>query len=656
MTNKKWGMKIPDNPARFDANIRAFSEDHGELCRSLVQCMPQSQLVADENGGHNVDLGGGKRFYPQSAEEAAKQQVAAFLDEPLRFFFAPHDPDDESVALRITADISKNRFLRDIRARMSPLPKASSQGAFGGFLIVFGVGLGHHIALLAEELDFKTLIVVEPHEELIRHSFHVMDWCGFREGLEAKGRNLLFVHGDGLFQKLLHATRTQYYPYLDGSYLFFHSHGPELAELGRQLTEKAHFLTMSLGWVEDQILLLQNNLDNFARPGFYLQKSKVSSARTKPVIVVGAGPSVDRCFDVIRRNRENAVVISASSSLSALLKNGITPDIHCALENGANLTMVIEELSREHDLSDVTLYASATVDPGLAPYFKRAVFFFRDHLASTAFLGGDAERTIYGEPTTGNVALYCALSLGFREIYLFGLDFGSHVPAKHHSQYSVEFTHKDYKRAAYTPFTFEKTVLGNFGGELMSGWLLDWGRAMANDAIRSMPNANVRNCSNGAIIPSAPAMPPQHLFIGATPGAQDEDIDRAASALTFCAEGWTDREGMAQLASRCSAFVEDCLEDLAGHVIGQGSPQTEVVRLCDPITAKLSVLEREAPAAFLILAGDTQTALSAAYHYASKLDPSATTEGLGVIHRTLRESFERVRTLVEDGFKSLADH
>lgn len=616
--------------------------------------MPGSRLVANEDGACNIDLGDGALLYPESGQKAALNQVEHALKEPFRFFNPPQDPDVLDDALKGLSETSIKTYLRDIRTRMSDFPKATSYGQFGGFLVIFGVGLGYHLEHLAERLNFKAMIVVEPHTELILHSFHAFNWKKLREDMAQNDQELFFVHGEDLYQQLITRLRSQYYPYVDGSYFFFHYETPELTSVAEALLSRPEFIAMAVGWTEDQLVMLQNNAGNFSHPRIYVQKSKVSSTRIKPAFVVGAGPSLDGSINTIKRCREDVVVISASSSLSALLANGITPDIHCALENGADLTLVIRRLADKHDLSEVTLYASTTIDPGMAASFGKVVYFFRDNLASARFFGGNMEKTVYAEPTTGNTAIYCAASLGFRDIYLFGLDFGSHTPDVHHSRYSEEFTHDNYELAKYTPFTFDKSVPGNFGGEVKSGYLLDWGRAMVNEVIRSIPDVQARNCSDGAKIPAAPAMKPKAVSIKPTPIQQQQDIDNALSELVFCEDKLINDGIVSELEKKCRDFLTSCINIIESHTFGDLRPQTEIVQLCDLIIKKLSTLEYEEPTIYFIFIGDMQTSLAASYHYASTLEPAASHEGLNAIQQALSKMFKRLLTLVNAGFSYTA--
>ena len=640
-------MNTYQDSDRFHANLKALALIDEALVRDLRRTAPISRLVKDGEGGLNVDLGDGTLLYPNGAEAAATEHVDAFLKTPLRYII--------NISSVLADCIEINKTYAEMRNSISAFPKSADFGPFGGFLIVFGLGLGLHLERLAETVRFKTLIVIEPHDELIVHSCHAMDWTGLLQGLEQKGQHIKFIRGDQIFGQLTDLVRANDYPIISGSNLFFHMETPEFAAIrSKILSSESIDWTMITGWIEDQLLLLRNNAANFARPGFCLLKSWVSSPRALPAFVVGAGPSLDFDIEEIRARRDRVVLITASSGLKVMLEHGLTPDIHCELENTDGLGDVAEGLAAKHDLSQVTLFASPTVNPRIAPRFKRVVYFFRSQLSSTGLYGRDAMGTRFGEPTSGNAAIYCALSLGFRQIYLFGLDFGARDPEHHHSSHSVYYTYEDESElAAYTPYDLNISVPANFGGQISTGWTLDWARIAAGEAIRSAGNARVFNCSDGALIPGTVPMVSEAMDI--PPAAMDgaHDLERALADLPLYSNDQSEAAEFARLGSVLRGFLDGCLDHIAQLDRSQPDLQLAIAHLCDRIGRDLERHQRGdgvSQAARFTVLGNTHEALAAAYHAASILDPAVGEAGLSAILQSLTESFQRLYPLVDSVF------
>ena len=351
------------NHERYQANLRLLCRQQAGLA-GLAVAPASTRLVIDDSGELNVDLGGGGLLYPGDAKAAVGRQVEQYLAHPSRCRLVPGAVFEDSIEVRWVYD--------RMSEAMAAIPMAERSAPFAGFLVVFGLGLGHHVRLLAERLDVRTLIVVETHDEFINHSLHALDWVDFIGGLARQGRAIRFVRGPDPYSQIVDIINGPDFVLLDGSYLYQHYETPDYTTLMNRLFLQTRELTMLPGWVEDQLLLLRNNTANFASGGFLLQRNKVASARRLPAFVVGAGPSLDADMEIIRSLRGKVVLITASSALKVLLDHGIRPDIHCELENSHGLGDVALSLAARHGgLSDITLYATPTVNPRIAPCFGR---------------------------------------------------------------------------------------------------------------------------------------------------------------------------------------------------------------------------------------------------------------------------------------------
>lgn len=636
-------MRPYQNVNQYTSNLKKLARQHGALASLAGMARPSTRLVIGDTGALNVDIGGGNLLYPDDARAAVARQVETFLDQPSRCFCVPDDVMEGGVEV--------NWVFRGMRDAMARFPTVTPQSPYAGFLVIFGVGLGYHVRMLAERLTFKTLIVVEVHDEFLIHSFHALDWAGFAQGLARSGRELHFVRGGDLYAQIVSIINSEKLALLDGSYLYAHYQAPEYQDLIDRLFFRMKDLSMLPGWVEDQLLLMKNSTENFAVPGYGLQQSRVGSARALPAFVVGAGPSLDNDIEEIRRCRENVILVTASSGLKVMLDHGIRPDIHCELENGAGLGDVAETLSAKYDLSGIVLYATPTVDPRIAPCFREVVYFFRSGLSSTSFYGKGAEQTALAEPTSGNTAVYCALSLGFREIYLFGLDYGARDPEMHHSRHSVYFTYEDEAElATYTSYDLDRAVPANFGGNVMSGWLLQMGQEVIAQAIRRQGNVRVMNCSDGCRIGGTTPLASEAMDIALAPLSRDADLRAALAELSQMHELPRPPDDLLRLKGRLRGFADDWLAAVERLDPSNPDPQMAAVSLFDDVIARLRALRGEDEAAYGILTGHVQAVLAALFHHASRLAPRHGEAGLLALKAILTEAVGRLYPLFDMTF------
>ncbi|MDR0495913.1 MAG: DUF115 domain-containing protein, partial [Treponema sp.] len=73
---------------------------------------------------------------------------------------------------------------------------------------------------------------------------------------------------------------------------------------------------------------------NFFRNLALLRRTVLYSAMDMPIVITGAGPSLEAVLPKIRAAREGIFVLAASSSLAALAAGGITPDMVISTDGG----------------------------------------------------------------------------------------------------------------------------------------------------------------------------------------------------------------------------------------------------------------------------------------------------------------------------------
>ncbi|MBL95482.1 MAG: hypothetical protein CMF70_09305, partial [Magnetovibrio sp.] len=169
-------MRAYQNEKMFNNNVQYLSKNVEGFTNEFDSTILNTRLVIDENKAFDIDLGGGKLLYSNGAEKSSKKQVENYLDSPNRYFIPLHDPETRASWYQVDENSPLVTFLLNMRERVSSFQNPTTYAPFGGFLFVFGIGLGFHIELLIEKLNFKTLFIIEPHDELIFHNLHVIDW------------------------------------------------------------------------------------------------------------------------------------------------------------------------------------------------------------------------------------------------------------------------------------------------------------------------------------------------------------------------------------------------------------------------------------------------------------------------------------------------
>jgi len=528
--------------ALFEQNLRAFEEHlpaYAAMMRDLHARGTVSKVVGSEAGGDlNIDLGH-DLLYGEDAPTFASKQVDRYLEKPTRFRSARYTPPSEPALA--TEHLIKN-VAEQTGTDLSTLHGDPDPG--GGYMIVYGVGLGCHIDALVDALEFRSLVLLEQYEEFIYHSMFFQDWGRWFKEMHARKGHVILLLGsepDTMANTLYSTLRKQQFGLVDGSYLIKHYKSYFVEETDALFKEKTPVLGASPGFYEDERTMLNNCFWNLKRYGSYLFFDRPRLVKNCPVFVIGSGPSADQAIDLIKENRDRAVLITCGTALEVMLRNGIKPDFHAELENTPGPLDIISRIAEEHDLSGITLFASTTVHPDVPALFDRRIFFFRDTTCSTQFFAGPGEEVFLATTTVTNTGCRLGLGLGFRELYMFGTDLGTRTPGEHHSKKSIYYTDENFltENPAHLAQTkFPLKIPGNLGGEVWTHHSFLLSRTFFTMLFPAYPASKVYNCSDGAVIPGAIPKLAHTVEIAATPDDKRRALDTAFKELREIETGY----------------------------------------------------------------------------------------------------------------------
>ncbi|MGQ0662580.1 MAG: motility associated factor glycosyltransferase family protein [Pseudomonadota bacterium] len=474
----------------------AFAGRFPELAAKLADPPAVSKPVVEDGAVVDIDLGAG-RLYRGDGRKSAALQVAAFLERPLQFFVS------DLRGVNAASPVSRRliRFMTEDLAQRGIGALNAKPDHGGAYLVVLGLGLGFHLRDLMKGTKAKYVIIVEPHDEFLRHSLAAIDWAELLDEAEADGREVHFVsskNADDIVGRITHIVFAKGIPFIDGSYVFLHYPDWVLVEARNRLHEAVNEAFLSRGYFEDELVMMTNAFANLARYDFRLVDERPGPRREEPVIVIASGPSIDGTIEHVKRLRERAIVLSCGTSLRVCLRNGIVPDFHCEIENGPEVLDSLEFAAAEFDLKKITLVASLTVNPAVPDLFGERLFFFRDAVSSTRIMAAPKNGVRGVFPTVANTALAIGSVLGFTRFHLFGTDCGAKAEGAKHSRDTL-YMEIDAFKEHESGLEFPQVVPGNFGGIARTDLLFDLSRRNLAAVIRAR-RIKVFNCSDGALI------------------------------------------------------------------------------------------------------------------------------------------------------------
>jgi hypothetical protein len=551
-----------------EARRAVFAERFPAVAARLAQGAAD-QFAVVERDGQAVDIGvNEQQMYGGDARGFTDGQVAAYMAKPLRVFMNRLDNSGlvSPVCIRLVHALNE-QLAADGQDSVAAYPIDNPT-----FLIVFGVGLGHHLEALMRRTEARWLVLVEPIVGFFEASFRVVDWPAVIAEFERRGGQVHIVAAidPGVIAAEIGSVMNEHgIAYADGSWVFTHYPLWAFAEARKRLFEGIEFAFVNRGFFEDELRMMENAVANFAHRSFGLLEGKPRLARPETGAVVGAGPSLDESIATLHRIRDRVILFSCGTALRALLRQGLVPDFHCELENVPEVHGLIAEAASHGDLRRVTLIASATVDPRVPSFFGETIFFFRDLVSSTQILGRNFRILPGVAPTCVNLGVAAASFMGIGNLVLFGTDCGVRPGGKRHAEgtvYRDVGSWRDIDRARGHAIEVE----GNFGGVIATDWVYDACRLMLANVI-GRHRFNVVNCSDGALIPGArPCVPDAFEVVGPA-------VDRPEFMRTLD-RGLRRFEPGAMVAgvdfaalARATDLVLDRLDELLRE-IGEGEP------------------------------------------------------------------------------------
>ncbi|MFL0799161.1 MAG: DUF115 domain-containing protein [Agarilytica sp.] len=383
-------------------------------------------------------------------------------------------------------------------------------------LIVTGVGLGYHIETLVKEFDIQNIVIYEKCIDTFHGSMHVLDWTPILDYFRQSNHSISICVGteprlalaqmESSLQKIgLHSQMF--------TYVYRHTMRKVEIDFIDVYQKELRAYVGGLGYFDDEQIGLAHAYHNLKSDSAVFINRK-SHQRKPRLLLIGNGPSLDEHQSYIERNRDNAIIMSCGTGLSSLLRMGIKPDFHVEMERCIMVNDVIRHFSKNDERNDITLLCLHTVAPETIKGFPDACYAIKANDAGGSLVHDyyhpqKVNELVYCNPTVANCGLSFAVSMGFENIHLIGVDFGVKEAEKHHSKHSVynemeAFAKKE--KIDYTIYDENRAMpcKGNFGGEVMAMPTLNMARISVERYLKLIkpmfPNLRCINTNNGAYI------------------------------------------------------------------------------------------------------------------------------------------------------------
>lgn len=353
----------------------------------------------------------------------------------------------------------------------------------GQVALVFGFGMGYHVAALAQNFPKNTILVFEPVSELFElarqninleellvapnvHVFtglqgsRLIDFLAQHVQLHAREKIKLFE-----YPPLVRVFKEQY------------------DQLGRSLVDGLNTLLISSNtirffsgkWTENFFLNLPYIIDS---PGV---EQLFGTFAGRPGVIVSAGPSLSKNIDLLKQVKGKGLIIVVGTALRPVLQAGIEPDLVVTADGGKPNYLHFEGIRLEmvdlvyHPL----VYPRIVSEHGGPRWTMDGDFLFNGWLQK---ITGTSKGDVLMGPSVANVAFDLAFKLGLNTIVLIGQDL-AFTDGLSHAKGTLQQDERPLEEKDRELFEVEDV----FGGKVWTDRVLNTMRDWFNRRIADLP-------------------------------------------------------------------------------------------------------------------------------------------------------------------------
>lgn len=504
-------------PTRFEKNIAIFKRLMPHIADTFECFKPtrEFEIFCNENGIPNLRwVDSNISIYTNDPYFDCKEQVSKVINNA-QLMQIDFSNDEKNPHEQI--HVTYMNLLSDLHKKVNKRKRKINIGDSIPLVILFGVGLGYHIGYLYESVTPKNLFIFEPDRNLFYASLFTFDWYELLIYLEKESLGLhLFIGQDenNLMQDMQKELTKRGVFLSSNSLSFFHYPSEDIFKLAMKVTQEFYILNTGWGFFDDNLFAIAHSAENISKQTPFLLNGKYISQDLNdvPIFVVGNGPSLDSAIPHIRKHQHHAIIISCGSSISALYRAGIRPDICVAIERTKGMADFYGIINDSSYLEDILFFSSDVIHPDCHKYFKRSVMCFKGNEPVYILCAFNYKETKEYKalrclnPLVGNIGLSFPVELGFKNIYMFGLDNGYKDVHHHHSKLSAYYDENGNPIEALTKLVTRRkgiSLPGNFGGEVIAHNMFALSAKVMSVLLKSKDNINCFNCSDGAYVDGA---------------------------------------------------------------------------------------------------------------------------------------------------------
>ncbi|WP_372626951.1 6-hydroxymethylpterin diphosphokinase MptE-like protein [Arsukibacterium sp.] len=508
---------------KFDENIRAFEKYYPDIAKTIKEYTPRDDfkiIVTSTGVGNFIPKNVSVPIYSDDPIAQTRKQLdkntAKGYYSLTQYGFEVGD-DDHRIHSRFMSELIKiiNKYNELNSPLLRELPVHFPTA------ILFGVGLGYVATELLSKHSFDYIYISEPDLEVFYASLFCTNWAEIIKSVDQSGGTLFFQIGldvESFFASLYKIAGDI------GAYsiirAFCYQHYPSV-DVNEQISvffNRYYEIQTGYGFYNDAVTGLAHCLKNYESKAKFLIPVGSRKYIDMPVVVVGNGPSLDAAADVLKEIQDDVIIFACGTALGSLAKLGIKADFHVLVERPKTTYDALLHSFEPSYYADLNLLAVDVMYPDVIELYKWAGLGLKGPEAATVFTQlitlEDYKQILpslpFPGPLVANTALSYAFTLGFQEVYLFGVDNG-YLNGKTHSANSIYANNENYQKIVDKGATIK--LKGNLTQDVLATNLLMLAHKHIENLLKTDKKISVYNVGEGAFIDGALPVTEQDVFV-----------------------------------------------------------------------------------------------------------------------------------------------
>ena len=369
--------------------------------------------------------------------------------------------------------------------------------------IFVGVGLGLHLIETDKKINAQEYLIIEDDIEL----FYLSLFCTPYYKLKTKKLSFCvgedensFINSVGLF------LENSFYLNRYLKYSHFPAHSKNKLKLIQNVLASQDFSSFPYKALLNKYLRPLEYINDGFKITNFLQHFENSLFKDKPVLVLGAGPSLEHNIEWLKENHQRFILMAVSSTLRTLHKHNIKPDIVTHMEGFSSVLRIFNGFDVEEFVKDSIAILGSFSPKEVREIFKKENVFLTEE--ETFYL---KDFNTFVGPCIGSTSLLYSIMLCVENIYILGTDFAiDEKTGQTHSKDHVSKTKLDTedKDKLNQEMSFMQTLFpinGNFKAKVYTNSLFQISIQTLHNKIPMIKKENqtIYNLNNGAKIATA---------------------------------------------------------------------------------------------------------------------------------------------------------